>query len=57
MPKEGGSLIIENAGACGYSMSSNYNLRLRPPEVLVKNNGEILEIRERETIQDLIGDK
>jgi diaminopimelate decarboxylase len=34
-------------------MSSNYNSRLRPPEVLVLN-GEARLIRERETFQDLL---
>lgn len=55
-PREGDLLVINNAGAYGYSMSSNYNLRPRPPEVLVKNNGEIIEIRKRETIEQLIGE-
>ncbi len=32
---EGSVLAILNAGAYGYAMSSNYNLRPRPPEVVV----------------------
>ncbi len=35
LPKEGSILAVLNAGAYGYSMSSNYNLRARPAEALV----------------------
>ena len=35
MPEIGDILAIRNAGAYGYTMSSNYNLRERPAEVLV----------------------
>ena len=35
-PKEGEFLAILDAGAYGYSMSSNYNLRPRPAEVTVQ---------------------
>jgi diaminopimelate decarboxylase len=48
----GGLLAVMSAGAYGYSMSSNYNSRLRVPEVLVKGN-EYYMIRRRETIDDL----
>ena len=42
-----------SAGAYGFSMSSNYNSRLRVPEVLV--SGETWSvIREREAYADLI---
>lgn len=43
-----------DTGAYGYSMSSNYNLRLRPAEVLIKENGEIKLIRKRDGLGDLI---
>jgi len=46
-------LCFENAGAYCYSMSSNYNSRYRPAEVLV-NNGESYLIRKRETMDDLL---
>lgn len=46
-------LEIQNAGAYGYSMSNNYNSRLRPPEVLVMND-ELHLIREREVFEDLV---
>lgn len=44
---------IANVGAYGYSMSSNYNCRLRPAEVLITMNGEEKLIRKRESFEDL----
>ena len=35
-PKINDILIIKNAGAYGYTMSSDYNLRPRPREVVIK---------------------
>src|SRR5690606_27106839 len=46
-------LAILNAGAYGFSMSSNYNSRLRPAEVLILNSSAYL-IRERETFEDIL---
>jgi diaminopimelate decarboxylase len=51
--KEGDLLVIKNAGAYGYSMASNYNSRLRPPEVLIWE-GKPLMIRRKEEFEDLI---
>jgi diaminopimelate decarboxylase len=51
---EGDLLGIMDAGAYGFSMSSNYNNRLRPAEVLIKENGAPLLIRRRETEADLM---
>lgn len=51
--REGDILGIRNAGAYGFSMSSNYNSRLKPAEVLVVHK-EAKLIRERETIDDLL---
>ena len=51
--KQGELLVILDAGAYGFSMSSNYNGRTRPAEVLVKEKNWWL-IREREDYQDLI---
>jgi diaminopimelate decarboxylase len=51
--KVGNILGLLNAGAYGFSMSSNYNSKPRPAEVLVYKNKAIL-IRKRETLQDLI---
>jgi diaminopimelate decarboxylase len=55
LPKveEGDLLAVLNAGAYGYSMSSQYNARPRAAEVLVKN-GKCAPIRERETLDDLM---
>ncbi|MEM2423226.1 MAG: diaminopimelate decarboxylase [Candidatus Bathyarchaeia archaeon] len=50
---EGDLLAILNAGAYGFSMSSQYNSRPRCAEVLVKN-GQYALIRERESLNDLI---
>ncbi|MDY6966197.1 MAG: diaminopimelate decarboxylase [Halobacteriota archaeon] len=56
LPKvEKGDLIaIMDAGAYGFSMSSQYNGRPRCAEVLVCN-GKTSLIRERETFEDLVG--
>lgn len=51
--REGDVLRIYNAGAYGFSMSNNYNARLRPAEVLVMN-GQAALIRKREVLEDLI---
>ncbi len=47
---------IMDAGAYGYVMSSNYNNRLRPAEVLIRENGEEQLIRRRESLRDLLKD-
>lgn len=49
----GDILVIENAGAYGYSMASNYNMRGRPAEALYKNI-ECRLIRRRENLDDLL---
>ena len=51
--KEGDLVAVLDAGAYGMSLSSNYNSRPRPAEVLVKGKRSRL-IRRRETIRDLI---
>ena len=50
--EEGDVLGILNAGAYGFTMSSNYNSRPKASEVLVKD-GECFLTRERETFEDL----
>ena len=50
---EGELLAILDAGAYGMALSSNYNTRPRPAEVLVKGKSAKL-IRKRETISDLL---
>jgi len=51
--KQGEYLAVMSAGAYGFSMSSNYNSRPRPAEVMVKGREHFL-IRKRETYSDLI---
>lgn len=46
-------LAIMSAGAYGYVMSSNYNVRGRPPEVIVKGNKWAVT-KKRETFDDLV---
>jgi diaminopimelate decarboxylase len=50
---EGDYLLFRNAGAYCYAMSSNYNSRYRPAEVLVHNGRDYL-IRKREDMEDLL---
>jgi diaminopimelate decarboxylase len=50
----GDYLIIENAGAYGYVMSSNYNSKPLAPEVLIENGKPHLA-RRRQTYEDLLG--
>jgi diaminopimelate decarboxylase len=47
-------LGVLDSGAYGYSMSSNYNNRLRPAEVLVDTDGNPRLIRRRDTLDDLV---
>ncbi len=51
--QSGDLMIIRDAGAYGYAMSSNYNNRLRPAEVLITKQ-EAKLIRRRETFEDLM---
>jgi len=51
-PEPGDIVAIYNAGAYGFSMSSNYNSRPLCAEVLV-NDGKAELIREAETVEDL----
>ncbi|NRD22928.1 diaminopimelate decarboxylase [Winogradskyella litoriviva] len=50
---EGDILCFKNAGAYCYSMSSNYNSRYRPAEVLVYK-GKAHLIRKREVFEDIL---
>jgi len=52
--EEGDIIGILDAGAYGMSMSSNYNCRLRPAEVLINTTGDDVLIRKRDTLEDLI---
>jgi len=50
---EGDILCFKNAGAYGFTMSSNYNARYRPAEVLIYK-GKAHLIRKAETMDDLV---
>jgi diaminopimelate decarboxylase len=51
--REGDYLVLFNAGAYGFEMSSNYNSRYKPAEVMVKDGNAIL-IRRRDEFEDLL---
>jgi len=52
--REGDILGVLDAGAYGYSMSSQYNHRQRPAEVLILESGDIKLIRRRDTYEDML---
>jgi diaminopimelate decarboxylase len=51
--REGDILAFHNAGAYGFEMSSRFNSRTRPAEVMLKD-GEVKLIRRRESFEDLL---
>ena len=51
-PVEGDIVAVYNAGAYGFSMSSNYNSRPLCREVLV-NDGKAELVREAETVEEM----
>ena len=51
--REGDYLVFYNAGAYGFEMSSNFNSRYKPAEVLVKQEKQSL-IRKRDEFTDLL---
>lgn len=51
--REGDIIQFHNAGAYGFEMSSNFNSRLRPAEVMIKDGHAVL-IRERDEFKDLL---
>lgn len=53
LPEPGELLAIRTVGAYGFSMSSTYNQRPRPAEVMVEGSQARL-VRRRETLDDLI---
>lgn len=53
LPEPGELLAVRQAGAYGFTMTTNYNGRMRPAEVLV-DGGEARIVRRRETLEDLV---
>ena len=51
--KEGDFLVFYNAGAYGYEMSSNFNSRYKPAEVMIKDGVPRL-VRRRDEFADLL---
>ena len=50
---EGDNIVICDVGAYGKVLSSNYNLRTSPKEILIKDS-KVFEIRKKETLQSII---
>ncbi|MBN1576780.1 MAG: diaminopimelate decarboxylase [Chitinispirillaceae bacterium] len=51
--EEGDIIMIHDAGAHGHAMGFNYNGKLRSAELLLRKNGEVIEIRRAEMPDDL----
>ena len=51
--KEKDLIIISDVGAYGMSLSSNYNVRLKPPEILIKGY-KVNVIKKRQKFKDII---
>ena len=51
---EGDIIAVQDAGAYGYSMASQYNMRPRQAEVLITQGGETRLIRRRDTPEDML---
>lgn len=49
----GDLVIIHDAGAHGRAMGFNYNGKLRAGEILMREDGSFVQIRRRETVDDL----
>ena len=50
--QDGDLVIIHDTGAHGHAMGFNYNGRLRPQELLLREDGRVERIRRAETLQD-----
>ena len=51
--KAGDILVIHDTGAHGHAMGFNYNGKLRPAELLLREDGSVTQIRREETLDDL----
>lgn len=49
----GDLVVMHDAGAHGHSMGFNYNGKLRSAELLLRENGDVVQIRRPETLEDL----
>jgi diaminopimelate decarboxylase len=48
----GDLVVIHDAGAHGHAMGFNYNGKLKSAELLLRENGEVKQIRRPETVED-----
>ena len=48
----GDLVVIHNTGAHGHAMEFNYNGKLRSSELLLREDGNVVEIRRAETVED-----
>ncbi len=48
----GDIVVIHDTGAHGHAMGFNYNGKLRSAELLLRENGDVIQIRRAETIED-----
>jgi len=48
----GDLVVIHDAGAHGHAMGFNYNGKLRSAELLLREDGEVVQIRRAETVED-----
>ena len=55
-PEESELLAVEDVGAYGFVLSSNYNSRPKPAEYII-SEGEIKEIRSRDTFDQIISNE
>lgn len=53
-PKIGDILIIHDTGAHSHAMGFNYNGRLRPAELMLDEEDQVIEIRRAETYDDYV---
>ena len=51
-PSNGDFVIIHDAGAHGRAMGFNYNAKLRCGELLLREDGSVVQIRRSETVED-----
>lgn len=51
----GDLVVIHDTGAHGHAMGFNYNGKLRSAELLLRENGEVVQIRRAETLNDYFG--
>ncbi|MCT9008477.1 diaminopimelate decarboxylase [Streptomyces sp. NPDC054766] len=53
-PRDGDIAIVHDTGAHGHAMGFNYNGRLRPAELLLTTDGDVVEIRRAESFDDYL---